>query len=446
MDFTDTESPVTPSSNYRNKRAEDHSSKFTLDSKRGGYLAERARDKRDKSHEGLDSFYIIFIDSVFGANLKNEKRSWSINNGRIQRNDVVTFRQDFNNVSPTNILYNQINRSGNSQTRATSSNYNTNDVVLPAFCSDHPDSKLSYLIQTSDGEVLGWVYCALEQKQADPHSNVVEVKEYLSGLVRKSQEILSNNNSNHKHDTNEICAQIISENDREISLIRQYYNQVIEALTKERDEKINEIGKLTNKNVELVTSPGNGIEYERITNFGIEINKILDSVKDTGIHIKELQRIKYDFDEVVLGKNSQDWYSKNLMINKYEFIMLGQEALKELARKLGSFRIKELPLSYFKSRFNLEDYESSKPKDNSHYSSKFSSSSGSYNKERIKDKKRSSSNNHFKKNCKLSNREDKQMKRAMKENFMNNNQPVLLNTIDPFERNWKSIEVNSRKQ
>ena len=204
-------------------------------------------------------YLIIFLDANALANLKNEKRSCSINNGRIQRNDVVTFRQDFKEISPTSVIYNQRYRTGSTQARTTNWGYNTNDVVLPAFCADHPDSKLLYLIQTDDGEILGWVYCALEQKQTDPHSKVIEIKEYLSGLVKRSQEILITQSSSNKHDTNEICAQIISENDREISLIRQYYNQVIEALTKERDEKINEIGKLTNTLVVFSRSPQNQI-------------------------------------------------------------------------------------------------------------------------------------------------------------------------------------------
>ena len=168
----------------------------------------------------------------------------------------------------------------------------------------------------------------------------------------------------------------------------------------------------TVNNVEFVSSLNEGTEVDRIVNFGVEINKIIDSVKDTGIHIKELQRIKYDFDEVVLAKTPQENPSINSQaINKYEFIMLGQEALKELARKLGSFRVKELPLSYFKARFNLEDYDVSKSRESSHYSSKYSSSNGAYNnKEKIKDKKRSSSINQFKKNSKMTNREGKNMK------------------------------------
>lgn len=84
-------------------------------------------------------------------------------------------------------------------------------------------------------------------------------------------------------------------------MIKQYYNQVIEALTKERDEKISKIGQLTNANLGLINSFSTDVDEEKLVNFEIELSKIVKGVRDTGIHIKELQKIKYDFDEVVLA-------------------------------------------------------------------------------------------------------------------------------------------------
>ena len=54
---------------------------------------------------------------------------------------------------------------------------------------------------------------------------------------------------NWGQDTNSgnICAQIMSENDKEIRKITDYYDKVIEALTQERDERVNEITNLTAK-------------------------------------------------------------------------------------------------------------------------------------------------------------------------------------------------------
>lgn len=106
------------------------------------------------------------------------------------------------------------------------------------------------------------MYCALEAKQKDPHCQVLEIRDYLTGLVKKSQEVASNGGGSTT-DTSSICAQIISENDKEISMIKQYYNKVIEALTQERDEKINEIGQLTNKNVDLVSQKEHEVDTEK---------------------------------------------------------------------------------------------------------------------------------------------------------------------------------------
>jgi hypothetical protein len=65
--------------------------------------------------------------------------------------------------------------------------YDLGEIELPAYCKDHPDSKLLYLTQTNDDEILCCVYCALKQKQRNPHCNVVEIKEYLQDLIAQSK-------------------------------------------------------------------------------------------------------------------------------------------------------------------------------------------------------------------------------------------------------------------
>ena len=149
------------------------------------------------------------------------------------------------------------------------------------------------------------MYCALEQKQNDPNCNVMEIKDYLNNLIMKTKEharkIHYSAGSVGTSRTNSICSQIISENDKEISRIKEYYTKVIEALTMERDEKIQEIGELTTKNIKIVNKIENYGTEEKVNNFEQELLKVISGVKETGIHIKELQKIRYDFDEVIIG-------------------------------------------------------------------------------------------------------------------------------------------------
>ena len=203
-----------------------------------------------------------------------EKRSCSINNGRIRKNEIISYKhENVQENSPETTRYRPTQSTPRSPEDESLSPYNLNEIELPAYWKDHPDSKLLYIVQKTDDEILCCVYCALEQKQKDPHCNVIEIRDYLKDLVKKSQEVLAQP-SNSIPDTSSISAQIISENDKEISMIKQYYNKVIEALTQERDEKINEIGQLTNKNVEMVSNLEQKVDTEKVKNFGSEISKL----------------------------------------------------------------------------------------------------------------------------------------------------------------------------
>lgn len=132
----------------------------------------------------------------------------------------------------------------------------------------------------------------------------MEIKDYLNDLILKTKDYSRKSNSGTysqiSNKTNSVCSQIISENDKEISRIKEYYSQVIEALTMERDEKIQEIGELTTKNIEIVNRIEDTDTEEKVHNFEQELLKVISGVKETGIHIKELQKIRFDFDEVLI--------------------------------------------------------------------------------------------------------------------------------------------------
>lgn len=126
---------------------------------------------------------------------------------------------------------------------------------------------------------------------------------------------------------------------------------------------------------------------------------VIEGVRETGIHVKELQKIKYDFDNIVMSKAEHPSnMHKNRMdsevIEKYEFVMLGQDALKELARKLGSFRVIEKPLSSYEVFENTQNYHSVGLKDSYRKDSMPTFGIGMDTRRKgSKDKKRASPNN-----------------------------------------------------
>lgn len=311
--------------------------------------------------------------------------------------------------------------------------YDLNDIELPAFCRDHPDSKLLYLTQTQEDEILCCVYCALEQKQRDPNCNVIEIKDYLNDLIQQTKNIASQGRvQERKRDTNSICSQIISENDKEISRIKEYYNHVIEALTQERDVKIQELGQLTSKNIAIFNNIDDQSDAEKILNFESELRKVISGVKETGIHIKELQKIKYDFDEVVLSFNEEQQNSPSQeYLERYEFIMLGSDSLKELATKLGKFKVKEIPIKYYEKDFESSSRDPKKTRNQDTLRNENNPAFRRSHDERVahKEKKRASSINQFKKNYKNTNKDSRRNKLVMKDKFSSDRENVPLESI-----------------
>lgn len=75
--------------------------------------------------------------------------------------------------------------------------------------------------------------------------------------------------------------------------------------------------------------------------------------------------------------------------------MLGPEALKELARKLGSFKAKEAPLSYYLNNIDYDEYPVVRAKENEPCHNTIKAPLVK-SVEKSRDKKRSSSITQFK--------------------------------------------------
>lgn len=137
----------------------------------------------------LDLFLFHDIELARPAEDQREKRSSSIVHKPEAREEIAPFRQPrVEEVNLETTRYRPTNSTQNSPTEEDLPHYDLNEIELPAYCKDHPDSKLLYLTQTEDDEILCCVYCALEQKQKDPHCNVMEIKDYLYSLIDKSKQ------------------------------------------------------------------------------------------------------------------------------------------------------------------------------------------------------------------------------------------------------------------
>ncbi|CAI2387580.1 unnamed protein product [Moneuplotes crassus] len=305
------------------------------------------------------------LDSIKLQNIEYQNKDLKMERGyeRRSRPEEVDDMKSYNippaeEGSPETTRYRPSQSSPQSSKDEGYPQYDLSEIELPAYCNDHPDSKLLYLTQDGDDEILCCVYCALEQKQKYPNCNVIEISDYLQDLIKKTKEVCAKP-SGSSHETNSVCSQIISENDKEISRIKEYYSKVMEALALERDEKIKEIGKVTNKNISKANSTDSPSLNEKVKNFENELLKVISGVKETGIHIKELQKIRYDYDEVLSDTEQESTMPESdQIIEKYEFVMLSSEALQELANKLGHFRIREVKLSDYDKLYKNPQYYS----------------------------------------------------------------------------------------
>jgi hypothetical protein len=254
----------------------------------------------------------------------------------------------------------------------------------------------------------------------------MEVQKYLGQMLDQA----SSPKVSHR-DLSSICAQVMSESDKEIVKVREYYDKVIEALIQERDEKISEIGRVNNLNIDFITQLTQGEEREKAQNFRSELEKVISGVKETGIHIKELQKIRYDFEEVILGRKSgQHKFDDSETIQKYEFVMLGSDSLKELAQRLGNFNIKEIPLSFYETGVDTGGYTSKTRNRNAFKEDDAPTFGNSLDNKgrREKEKRRPASIGNFRKHSKNSSRGSKKTKLLMKDKFMSD----MKDPIDPI--------------
>jgi len=65
------------------------------------------------------------------------------------------------------------------------------EIELPAYCKNHPDGKLLYIITPiSQESELGCVYCALELNKNKDRYSIVEVKQKLEEYISHTSQLL----------------------------------------------------------------------------------------------------------------------------------------------------------------------------------------------------------------------------------------------------------------
>lgn len=238
-----------------------------------------------------------------------------------------------------------------------SANYDMSEIELPAYCKNHPDGKLLYIITPKGMESeLGCVYCALEVNQEKDKYAIVEVKQKLEEYIDHTTELLRS--KPQRSQTDDISTKISICKDREIAMIRQYYDKMMEALAYERDKHIAQIAQIADHNIASVSGYQQNSRSTKPTkndiklkNFGIELGKVLDGVEDTGIHIKELWKINQDYNDVVKQKfseNSQNLYGSGVHdLKSFEFQLADDSRLKDLAQRVGQVVTRPVDINYF---------------------------------------------------------------------------------------------------
>ena len=240
-------------------------------------------------------------------------------------------------------------------------NYDMTEIELPAYCKKHPDNKLLYIITPhgAEGESeLGCVNCAHEATQKKDQYTVVEVKQKLGEYINHTSELLRNKPRAHNQQKDEIINKIGICKDREVAMIRQYYDKMMEALAYERDRHISQITQVAEDNIQQLsrgTYHVNGHKQNKndikLKNFGIELGKVLDGVEETGIHIKELWKINQDYNDVIRNKLNEcrggQFSSHQQPLNSFEFHIADENRLRELAQRAGQVITKQVGLEYF---------------------------------------------------------------------------------------------------
>ena len=319
---------------------------FSRSYNRSGYVSKRTFAQPLKGQESAE----LNVGPSTPMDLRNYGNSMSHGLGRNFRSHAeTTFRQlshTEQNINKCGIKFN-----------TKSVNYDMSEIELPAYCKTHPEGKLLYIITPHSGQEseLGCVYCALDLNQEKDKYTIIEVKQKLDEYINHTSELLK---SKPRSSNNEdVIMKIGICKDREIAMIRQYYDKMMEALALERDRHISQITAISEENIDTAyqshsqhkTSEHSKADI-KLKNFGNELGKVLDGVEETGIHIKELWKINQDYNDIVKqkmnevqsvpGQTSSDFKS-------FEFHIADENRLKDLAKKVGQVVTRPVGLDYF---------------------------------------------------------------------------------------------------
>ena len=252
-------------------------------------------------------------------------------------------------------------------------NYDMSEIELPAYCKNHTDSKLLYII-TPDGQEseLGCKNCAMSVNKQKFKCSIIEVKDKLDDYIDNADKLLRSESGQGQDQVDpSMINKINACKDKEIAIIRQYYERVMDALKQERDNHIAEVEAITDQNSQTFSQSVGGVGGKmpkvdiKLNNFCIELGKVVEGVDETGIHIKELWKINQDYKDVVsqkfkdLQKPSQP---KSGNMKSFEFQPAHEDILRNLAKRIGKVYTQNVSSDYFVS--NASDYnQASAPAD-----------------------------------------------------------------------------------
>lgn len=239
-------------------------------------------------------------------------------------------------------------------------NYDMTEIELPAYCKNHSDGKLLYII-TPEGQEseLGCAHCAMEVNKKNLRCSVVEVKDKLDDYIENAGRLLGSNSSHNPTQADpSLVNKINSYRDKEIAIITQYYERVMDALKQERDNHIQEIASIAEQNTQMYSHSygvGGGKRPKvdiKLNNFCVELGKVVEGVDETGIHIKELWKINQDYKDVVAQKFKDlqnPSHSKTSSMMSFEFQPAHEDILKDLAKRIGKVVTQSVPSDYYAS-------------------------------------------------------------------------------------------------
>lgn len=246
-----------------------------------------------------------------------------------------------------------------------SANYDMSEIELPAYCKNHHDGKLLYII-TPDGQEseLGCIHCTMSIKKSNIKHSVVEVKDKLDDYIDHASQMLYSNKSKGTSAGADphLVSKIHAFKDKEIARVAQYYEQVMKAIAEERDNQIAEITEIAEQNIAQVSGSSYGYAKPqknskvdiKLNNFCIELGKVVEGVDETGIHIKELWKINQDYKDVVSQKSKENYSQSQTgehSLLSFEFHTAQQEKLKDLAKRIGQVVTQTVSSDYFLNNY-----------------------------------------------------------------------------------------------